>query len=159
LDYRFDPNATYIISGGLGGVGRSIASWMQEDGAKHLVLLSRSGGARNRAAQELIADLEAKGVCVYTPKCDVSNAEEVQDAISHINRTMPPTRGLIHASMAMVVSFHASHNARKWGGAFRNSYEMLMIASYIIIRVLHSTITRQRLSMAAFLPKYKELPT
>lgn len=108
LDYRLDSNATYIISGGLGGIGKSVASWMCEDGAKNLVLLSRSGGTKNQASRELIADLEAKGVCVYSPKCDVSNAKDVQDVITHINRTMPPIKGLIHASTAMVVSCHVS---------------------------------------------------
>ncbi|XP_053213860.1 fatty acid synthase-like [Panonychus citri] len=39
----FSPEKSYIITGGLGGVGLELASWMVERGAMNLVLTSRSG--------------------------------------------------------------------------------------------------------------------
>lgn len=39
----FNPEKTYIITGGLGGFGLELAFWMSERGAKNLVLTSRSG--------------------------------------------------------------------------------------------------------------------
>ena len=70
--YKFDPDATYVISGGLGGLGRSMARWMADRGARNLILLSRSGATRD-SAKELVEDLEAANVKVATPACDVSN--------------------------------------------------------------------------------------
>ena len=49
-------DATYIIIGGTGGLGRSIARWMAAHGARHLVLVSRSGGASSKV-QELVYSL------------------------------------------------------------------------------------------------------
>ncbi|KAJ5813636.1 Lovastatin nonaketide synthase [Penicillium pulvis] len=42
-----DPNASYILAGALGGIGRSIARWMVSRGAKQLIFLSRSGRAES----------------------------------------------------------------------------------------------------------------
>ena len=39
----FRKDASYLLVGGLGGIGRAIASWTVEHGAKHLVLVNRSG--------------------------------------------------------------------------------------------------------------------
>lgn len=39
----FRPGATYLLVGGLGGIGRAVSNWLVENGARHLVFLSRSG--------------------------------------------------------------------------------------------------------------------
>ncbi|KAF1979893.1 KR-domain-containing protein [Bimuria novae-zelandiae CBS 107.79] len=39
----FDCNATYILVGGLGGLGRSLITWMAGRGARHIAVISRSG--------------------------------------------------------------------------------------------------------------------
>lgn len=103
LDYRFDDKATYVIAGGLGGIGRSVAAWMCRHGARHVILLSRSG-PRSDAAKELVASLDKDGVCVYAPECDVSDADAVAAVVAHAEANMPPIRGCIQASMAVEVS-------------------------------------------------------
>ncbi|MFM7326651.1 MAG: KR domain-containing protein, partial [Nodosilinea sp.] len=45
-----DAQATYLITGGTGGLGQHLAHWLVAQGARHLVLLSRRGPS---------ADLEA----------------------------------------------------------------------------------------------------
>ncbi|TVY16692.1 Reducing polyketide synthase [Lachnellula arida] len=72
----FDPEATYLIAGGLGGLGRSTALWMANKGAKTLVLLSRSGPS-TKPAIELLEKLQRMKVRVEAPKCDVSSVEEL----------------------------------------------------------------------------------
>lgn len=59
--WYFDEKATYVISGGLGGLGRSIARWMGTRNAKHFMLLSRPG-AGGEAALTLLQELEAKSI-------------------------------------------------------------------------------------------------
>lgn len=106
LDYRFDKDSTYVITGGLGGIGRSLALWMTELGARHLVLLSRSG-VKSDAAKELVAKLKTDGVDVYAPVCDISNEEHVKKAAAHVQATMPPIKGCIHGALVVIVSFPA----------------------------------------------------
>jgi myxalamid-type polyketide synthase MxaB len=60
LSLRSD--GTYLITGGLGGLGLLVAQWLVERGAKHLVLLSRSG--LNPSASEQLERLEQAGACI-----------------------------------------------------------------------------------------------
>ncbi|KAI1812332.1 hypothetical protein GGS20DRAFT_28144 [Poronia punctata] len=101
LDYQFDSNSTYVITGGLGGIGRSLAFWMASLGARHLVLLSRSG-LKSDAAKDLAAKLEKDGVEVYAPPCDVSDVETVNKVFKHVQANMPPIKGCIHGALVVV---------------------------------------------------------
>ena len=103
LDYAFSADSTYIITGGLGGIGRSAATWLAKNGAKHLILLSRSGPASD-AAKEVVAQLKADGVDVYAPPCDISKEDRLKDVIKHAEANMPPIKGVIHGAMVIDVS-------------------------------------------------------
>lgn len=94
----FDPNAAYLLAGCLGGLGRSISTWMASRGAKNLVYLSRSGNA-NAGASEMLSDLQTAGVSTQVVKCDITCSSSVTSAISQIDL---PIKGVIQA--AMVVS-------------------------------------------------------
>lgn len=100
--YQFDGNSTYLIAGGLGGLGRSAARWLVDRGARHLILLSRSG-AQSQAAISLVEELQAKGVRVETPACDVAVASSLSAVLAGCAVTMPPIRGCIQASMVLRV--------------------------------------------------------
>jgi NADPH:quinone reductase-like Zn-dependent oxidoreductase/acyl carrier protein len=97
---RFDSNATYLITGGLGGFGLEVARWMAEHGAGHLVLMGRSG-ASSDAARQAVKDLRDRSVHVTVVKADISSEENVAEVLGDIRRTMPPLRGLIHAAMVL----------------------------------------------------------
>lgn len=101
--WKFDPNASYLISGGLGGLGRTITRWMARKGAKNLILPSRTGKS-TAAASELVAELTQKGVNVSTPRCDVSSFDSLATVLRAYIDTMPPIRGCINASMVLQVS-------------------------------------------------------
>src|SRR5262249_42745608 len=64
------PNATYLVSGGLGALGRALATRMVAKGARNLVLLSRTG-ASTEDRRAAIRALEAAGATVITPAVDV----------------------------------------------------------------------------------------
>lgn len=99
--YQFDPNASYLISGGLGGLGRSIARWMASRGARYLILLSRSG-LDAPASQTLANELNEMGVKVAAPPCDVSSAGALRDALARCaDEGMPPIKGCIQAAMVL----------------------------------------------------------
>ncbi|KAK7729951.1 Type I Iterative PKS [Diaporthe eres] len=101
---QLEPNATYVIAGGLGGLGRSVARWMAGRGAKNLILLSRRGPVQD-AAKQLVQELEITCDNVATPACDVTDSEALRDVIEKCSATMPPVRGCIQGSMVLKVSF------------------------------------------------------
>ncbi len=89
-------DATYLITGGHGGLGLAVARWLVENGARHLVLLSRSGAASG--GKEIVAELSAKGATLVAIQADISNEDDLARALSEIRNTMPPLRGVIHAA-------------------------------------------------------------
>lgn len=99
---RLEPNATYVIAGGLGGLGRSVARWMAGRGAKNLILLSRRGAVQD-AAKRLVQELELTCDRIATPACDVTDSEALRDAIEKCLEKMPPVRGCIQGSMVLKV--------------------------------------------------------
>ncbi|ETS79028.1 hypothetical protein PFICI_08881 [Pestalotiopsis fici W106-1] len=73
--WQFDENASYLVAGGLGGLGRPLIRWMAE-----------------------------KGVRVLTPRCDVSSASGLATMLNDLTSatgTVPPIKGCIHAAMKM----------------------------------------------------------
>jgi NADPH:quinone reductase-like Zn-dependent oxidoreductase/acyl carrier protein len=89
-------DATYLITGGHGGLGLAVARWLVEKGARHLVLLSRNGLAA--VSEEVVSELAAKGAAVTTIQADISNESDAARALSEIRNSMPPLRGVIHAA-------------------------------------------------------------
>lgn len=101
--YDFDSNALYVIAGGLGGLGRSIAKWMAGRGAKHLLLLSRSG-PRDDTHYALLDELARDGVQVYAPACDITSQEALRETLAQCAQNAPPIKGCIQATMVLQVS-------------------------------------------------------
>ncbi len=95
-----DANASYLVTGGLSGFGLKTAGWLANKGAKHLVLIGRSGAASNEAI-EGIAKLRAMNIRVEAIACDVTNRAAVAALISQFNGQWPPLKGIIHAAMVI----------------------------------------------------------
>lgn len=100
VPFKLSSNASYVLAGGLGGIGRVTAQWLVDHGACNLVLLGRSG-AKGREAMSLISQLEAQGAQVYAPPCDVMDAGSVQRVMEEVARIMPPIRGCVQACMVL----------------------------------------------------------
>ncbi|MGB6169812.1 MAG: SDR family NAD(P)-dependent oxidoreductase [Geitlerinemataceae cyanobacterium] len=96
-----DDNSTYIITGGLGGLGLSVARTLAERGAKYLVLVGRS--EPQPEVKDRLKEIEAAGVQVTIALADVAETEELALVLAKIDRTLPPLRGIVHA--AGVVDF------------------------------------------------------
>jgi len=93
-------NATYLITGGLGGFGLSVAEWLAAKGAKYLALMGRSGAARPEA-KEALARFKKAGVKVAVLKADVSDPKAVEKCFAQLKKTMPAVRGVFHAAMVL----------------------------------------------------------
>ncbi|KAI1778653.1 putative polyketide synthase [Hypoxylon cercidicola] len=88
---RLDTNATYLVVGAFGGLGSTIVGWLVDRGARHLLLLSRSG-PKSPEALDLLKDLRSRCIDVEAPCCDVSSGAMLQSTLAAY-KTMPPIKG------------------------------------------------------------------
>jgi acyl transferase domain-containing protein/acyl carrier protein len=93
---RLHAVASYLITGGLGGVGLEIAEALVRHGARHLVLTSRH--APSTAALEGISRLEQLGADVEIHQSDVSDPNAVRALLAAIPEGPRPLRGIVHAA-------------------------------------------------------------
>ncbi|WP_394839241.1 type I polyketide synthase [Pendulispora rubella] len=109
--YAFRADASYLITGGLGALGSKVARWMVQSGARHLVLLGRTGlpardgwgevpqdsDAGRRIATVL--DIERLGAHVRVLAEDVADEDALRRALeAHDRACLPPIRGIVHAA-------------------------------------------------------------
>ncbi|THV53504.1 hypothetical protein BGAL_0049g00390 [Botrytis galanthina] len=98
--FSFDSASTYLIAGAFGGVGRSLARWMVSNGARNLILLSRSG-AKSAVANELLVEIQSHGANAKYPCCDISDFESLKETLDGLSPKMPPIRGCVQAAMEL----------------------------------------------------------
>jgi acyl transferase domain-containing protein/ubiquinone/menaquinone biosynthesis C-methylase UbiE/acyl carrier protein len=90
------PDASYLVTGGLAGLGLEVARWLVDRGATRLVLASRS--APSTAALEAIAALGARGASVAAVQADVSTPAGVDAIFAACAADPRPLRGVIHSA-------------------------------------------------------------
>lgn len=100
----FRKDASYLLVGGLGGIGRAIASWTVEHGAKHLVLVNRSGLSTD-TARSTVGMLRKMGAEVVVRGCDISDEQAFSAMYKEISQTLPPIKGAIQGAMILRVSY------------------------------------------------------
>ena len=93
---RLDGDASYLITGGLAGLGLLVAQWMVEHGARHVVLAGRSGASEEGLAA--IRDLEQKGAEIVVARGDVSDRAHLEEIFSKFGHSLPPLRGVVHSA-------------------------------------------------------------
>ena len=108
---RCRPDATYLITGGLGALGLLMAGWLADRGARRLVLAGRNAlpprrdwdsDTNDAALQQKISAvraLENRGVAVEAVAVDVGSEEAVRRLLARRDEAGEPTvRGVIHAA-------------------------------------------------------------
>jgi myxalamid-type polyketide synthase MxaD len=104
------PDASYLITGGLDGLGFEVARWMVERGAKHLVLLGRTklppreswgqiedGRVARRVAG--VRELERLNVRVHCAAVDAADEQQLNSFLdSFRGANHPPIKGIVHAA-------------------------------------------------------------
>ncbi len=105
-----DSDATYIVAGGLGFIGRRLCQLMVNRGARHIGVLSR----RRPSTPDEKGEVDklraiAPVVRVYYLPCDVSVPADVEAAKSSLVATgFPPVQGVIQSTVVLIVSEHVS---------------------------------------------------
>lgn len=93
---RFDPAGSYLVTGGLGGLGLQVAQWLVDQGVRHLVLAGRRG-VTTGAVQAAHQALAAAGAQVTVVQADVAELADARRLIAAC-QAIAPLRGIIHAA-------------------------------------------------------------
>ncbi|KAJ2995621.1 hypothetical protein NUW58_g1225 [Xylaria curta] len=93
------PDVSYLLIGCLGGLGRSLTTWMMNKGAKNFIFLSRSG-ANSKEAATLVAFLREAGASVRVVVGDATVRADVDRTVREVDPSRP-IRGVIHAAMVL----------------------------------------------------------
>ncbi|KAL2006065.1 hypothetical protein VTN00DRAFT_9719 [Thermoascus crustaceus] len=118
VPFKFEEKASYVLAGGIGGIGRSIAQWMASRGAMNIIFLSRSGAASS-AAQETIQELESRGATVPVFACDVSDKARLVDVLKECKASLPSIKGCIQGSMVLADKIFENMSYEKFWAATR----------------------------------------
>ncbi len=86
---------TYLVTGGLGGIGCAVAGWLADHGAGSIVLNGRRDP--DAEAQETIAALRERGVNIEVELADVTDSDAVDAMLARIESRMPPLGGVVHS--------------------------------------------------------------
>jgi NADPH:quinone reductase-like Zn-dependent oxidoreductase/NAD(P)-dependent dehydrogenase (short-subunit alcohol dehydrogenase family) len=111
-DFKVDANRTHVITGGFGGFGLAAAIWLAERGARHLVLIGRSGPAAV-SARDGLDRLERMGVNTRAVALDISDRQAALALFADLKSTMPPVAGVIHAAMVLDDAILANIDERR----------------------------------------------
>ncbi|MGH3823937.1 MAG: type I polyketide synthase [Pseudonocardiaceae bacterium] len=106
----------YLVTGGLGGLGLTVARWLAECGASHLVLNGRS--APRAEAHQVITELRGQGTEVDVVLGDIAQPETARRCIAAATRAGATLHGVIHAAAIVedrtVAALDAENIHRVW---------------------------------------------
>lgn len=99
-DHRLQPDATYVLAGGLGGLGRNIATFLVDLGARHICFLSRSSTA-SQDTETLLDDLRKRQCSVSAYRCDISDLRSLRATLQQCRQEHPLIKGIIQCAMVL----------------------------------------------------------
>ncbi|KFY28750.1 hypothetical protein V491_00304 [Pseudogymnoascus sp. VKM F-3775] len=115
---EFSRTASYLLIGCLGGLGRSLVTWMLTRGARHFIFLSRSGADKPEATRlvrelETISSKSEEQMTVTIVRGNVGKREDVDRAIS---LAKSPIRGVMQQAMFLKNDLFEEMSLDTWQG-------------------------------------------
>ncbi|KAH7372241.1 putative polyketide synthase [Pyrenochaeta sp. MPI-SDFR-AT-0127] len=146
LPIAFKSSASYLLVGGLGGLGRAISTWMVDNGARELIYLSRSAGKIPNKDDMFVNELESMGCTVKLVQGDVTKPEDVERAIAEAGY---PLAGVIQMSMVLRDQNFTKMTFDEWSAATRPKVQgtwnlhnaTLSVAANLDFMVLFSSLS------------------
>ena len=93
-------DATYLVTGGFGGLGLLAGRWLAERGARHVALMGR----RPDPDHEGVRGIEALGAKVIALTADVGDAAQLDAALAKLDASAPRLAGVLHAAADLDVA-------------------------------------------------------
>jgi myxalamid-type polyketide synthase MxaC len=147
-------DASYLITGGLGGLGLEIASWMAARGAGHIILLSQRDFADRSLWGQLtleniyhdtvrrILSAEKLGARISVAQCDVADEIGMRSLFEGFGKKDPPLRGIVHAAVEMTACsisdlnlelFQRTCHAKALGGWVLNQITLHLELDFFVL--------------------------
>ena len=117
----FRSDGTYVVVGGLGGLGRYLMTWMVKKGARHLATLSRSG-LDSADAGLTVAAIRHLGAEIQVYKGNACDAEEVSQVMMEV-RKQRPIRGCLNMVLVLDNSPFMTMEGSQWDRALRSKID------------------------------------
>ncbi|MEW6729942.1 MAG: SDR family NAD(P)-dependent oxidoreductase [Acidobacteriota bacterium] len=89
-------DSTYLITGGLGGLGLKVAQDLVRNGAQNLALIGRSDPSAQTS--EALSSMVEAGTNILVGKCDVAEEDQLAQFMAEVAAKLPPIRGIMHAA-------------------------------------------------------------
>lgn len=102
---NINSESSYLISGGCRGIGLKLAEWLVKQGARYLILLSRSGIPNDGIEPQIISKLHEANIQIEIVQCDVASYEQLQQTLIPVLNRIPTIRGIIHAASVFYDDF------------------------------------------------------
>ena len=98
----FTKEGSYLLTGGLGGLGLRVAGWLASRGAGTIVLMTRSQNSIDARQKEITA-LRASGAAIVIVKADTAAMEDMEQVFARFGSAgdLPPLRGIVHMAAAI----------------------------------------------------------
>ncbi|MBB3713099.1 acyl transferase domain-containing protein/thioesterase domain-containing protein [Limimaricola variabilis] len=110
-DLPLRPGGAVLITGGLGGIGLTLAETLARNWQAGIAMVSRrtlppradwpglaAGGARQAELLRALLRLEAMGARIEVLRADVTDPEEMREAVAEAEARLGPLSGVIHAA-------------------------------------------------------------
>ncbi|KAJ9206236.1 hypothetical protein DTO021D3_4917 [Paecilomyces variotii] len=110
LAVSFPGSASYLMIGGLGGIGRAVSTWMVDHGAREIIYMSRSAGLTNKD-DAFVHELQSMGCSVKLVSGDVTKLEDVNEAIAAATY---PLKGIVQMSMVVANENYTRMSFSEW---------------------------------------------
>lgn len=115
----FNDRSTYLVTGGLGGIGFEVCRWMLQTGAKNVLLASRR--QPDTEAQNAIEKMNFEGANVIPVQLDIGNYQQCKDLFEKIKSSamnLPKLRGIMHAAGTLNDGLIANQDWEKLASTF-----------------------------------------
>jgi phthiocerol/phenolphthiocerol synthesis type-I polyketide synthase C len=144
---RWRPDASYLITGGLGELGLLVSRWIVQQGARRVILLGRTQlpprsqwsqikEKRLKAQIDGIKELESLGASVHLASVDVSDEKQLANFLETFRgEGWPPIRGVIHGAGVLQDQVLSQIGEAAMAAVFRAK----VIGSWLLHRLLEDS--------------------
>ncbi|WP_448649265.1 KR domain-containing protein [Pseudomonas corrugata] len=87
------PQATYLVVGGFGGLGREVLAWLVEKGACHLAVVGRK--SLDATGSSVLDRFRHQGVSIDYLRMDIATHEAAETLTSYMGTLRWPLRGVL----------------------------------------------------------------
>jgi acyl carrier protein len=113
LSVSFNESASYLMIGGLGGIGRAVSTWMVDHGAREIIYMSRSAGLTEKD-DSFVQELQSMGCTAKLVAGDTTKIEDVNRAIATAKL---PLKGIVQMSMVVANENFARMSHEEWNAS------------------------------------------